>query len=141
MKKVLKFSRKLSILYSISGANNMGSKSISHLLDKHGLQLDMLGKTLDLDKIFGSDSESQETDTENFPEEFETPEDDFGIYQCVVTNNFEAYVKKDGTQHFAVLQTERAAWAWIELFLGESDFVSDTSLSLYKSKKKNRYYY
>ena len=91
---------------------------------------------LDLDEIFG---ESKKIDLDQIDKK-SVDKTDFEIKESA--NGFDvSFTDSVGKIFLAFFKTIKASESWLDMMMGESTFVSDSSLSEYNSKVNGRHFY
>ena len=90
---------------------------------------------LDLDKIFGESKKVNLVQIEKSVDQtdFEIKETESG-FDVTFTDS-------DGKVSLAFFKTIKASESWLDMMMGASNFVSDSSLSAYNSKANGRHFY
>ena len=110
--------------------------TLDTILLKSKVDIEMLAKHLDLDKIFGESNELERNDnseTDLDLTEFEIIETKSG-FDIIFTNSV-------GKVFLAFFKTIKASESWIDMMMGTSDFVSDNTLTEYQSNLSGKHFY
>ena len=110
--------------------------TLDTILLKSRVDIETLAKNLDLDKIFGESKKLERVDNS----ETDLDLTDFEIVES--QHGFDvSFTDFDGKISLAFFKTIKASENWIDMMMGTSDFVSDSSLTEYQSNLSGKHFY